>query len=288
MVLPTWVAADDASGVASVVHTGGEHAPPANPSAATPVPLRIAFQQDARAVQGRVGAVVERPLHEVAASLSSAEDWCDVLLLHLNVKYCRAAGGADAGLSVALGRKTFQSLEDVHWLAFDLRVHRADKDGFDVELVADKGPFDTSAYRIRLHAVPISTDCSILEFDYSFRYGLPGKLAMTAFLATSGQGKVGFTTVARAHGESQYVTGVQGAVERNVMRYFLAITAHLLARDFPPGDRAERRFGLWFDATEHHARQLREMDRTDYLAMKRRELARQRLDDPITVARSMK
>jgi len=164
-------------------------------------------------------------------------------------------------------------------------VRRAAPDGFDVELAAEQGPFDTSAYRIRLRAVPMGADRSALQFDYSLRYGLPGKLAMTAFLATSGQGKVGFTTVQRASGAVHYVTGVQGAVERNVMRYFLAIAAHLQARDFPATNRAERRFGLWFDATERYSRQLREMDRTDYLAMKQRELSRQRADDSIRVAR---
>lgn len=236
-------------------------------------------------MQGRVSAVVDRPLEEVVASLSSAEDWCDVLLLHLNVKYCRAVDGPDAGLRLALGRKTFQSLDDVHWLAFDLLVRRAAPDGFDVELAADRGPFDTHAYRIGLRAAPMGSDRSELQFDYSFRYGLPGKLTMRAFLATSGQGKVGFTTVQRSSGEWHYVTGLRGAVERNVMRYFLAIAAHLQSRDFPLTGRAEHRFALWFDATERYARQLREMDRTDYLAMKRRELSRQLMDDSITVVR---
>ena len=286
VLLPSLVAAYDASDATSVVRFVDPDPADSSARLATPrSPLRIGFHQDPSEVQGRVTAVVGWPLEDVVASLSSAEDWCDVLLLHLNVKYCRAVGGADAGLRVALGRKTFQSLEDVHWLAFDLRVHRAGANGFDVELAADRGPFDTHAYRIRLRATPQGSDRSELQFEYSFRYGLPGKLAMNAFLATSGQGKVGFTTVPRAPGELQYVTGLRGAVERNVMRYFLAITAHLQARDLPLASRAERRFGLWFDATEQYARQLREMDRTDYLAMKRGELSRQLLGDPITVAR---
>jgi hypothetical protein len=131
----------------------------------------------------------------------------------------------------------------------------------------------------------MGADRSELQFDYSFRYGLQGKLAMRAFLATAGQGKVGFTTVQRSAGKWHYVTGLRGAVERNVMRYFLAIEVHLQSRDFPSAGRAEHRFALWFDATERYARQLREMDRTDYLAMKRRELSRQRMDGSIAAAR---
>ena len=286
VLLPTSVAGYDASDPASFVRFVDPDPGHSNPSFSTPPsPLRIAFHQDPGELQGRIRAVVNRSLDEVVASLSSAEDWCDVLLLHLNVKYCRAVGGPDAGLRLALGRKSFQSLDEVHLLAFGLRVRRAAADGFEVELAADRGPFDTSAYRIRLRAVPIGAYRSELQFDYSFRYGVPGKLAMRAFLATSGQGKVGFTTVQRASGELHYVTGLQGAFERNVMRYFLAVAAQLQARDFPLASRAERRFGLWFDATERYARQLREMDRTDYLAMKRRELSRQLEGDSITVAR---
>jgi hypothetical protein len=279
-------AASDAFDQTSVVRFLDSHADEPSRSPALPEPpLRIAFHRDGSKVQGQVMAVVSWPLDDVVASLSSAEDWCDVLLLHLNVKYCRAVGGANAGLRLALGRKTFQSLDDVHWLQFDLHVHHVASDGFDVELAAARGPFDTSAYHIRLRAFPLGADRSELQFDYSLRYGLPGKLAMSAFLATVGQGKIGFTTVQRRSGQLQYATGLRGAVERNVMRYYLAITAQLHARDVPLPSRAEHRFALWFDATERYPRQLREMDRTDYLAMKRRELTRQLKDDSITVAR---
>ena len=65
--------------------------------------------------------------------------------------------------------------------------------------------------------------------------------------------------------------GVRGVVERNTMRYYLAIDAYL---DAPGPQGREKRLGEWFDDTERYARQLHEMDRDDYLAMKRSEFQR--------------
>jgi hypothetical protein len=72
-----------------------------------------------------------------------------------------------------------------------------------------------------------------------------------------------------------YIGGVRGAVERNVMRYYLAIDAYLASLKAPPGQRVDRAIQTWFSNTERYPRQLREMDRSTYLAMKRGEHDRQ-------------
>ena len=93
---------------------------------------------------------------------------------------------------------------------------------------------------------------------------------MQAYLATAGASKVGFTTI-EEDGKPHLVGGMRGVMERNTMRYFLAIEAYLQSLATPPQGRAERRFEAWFDATERFARQLHEMSREQYLSMKRRE-----------------
>jgi len=69
--------------------------------------------------------------------------------------------------------------------------------------------------------------------------------------------------------------GVRGAVERNAMRYYLAIDSYLDSLGAPAGQQVERRIQGWFNATERYPRQLREMDRPTYVAMKRNEVERQ-------------
>ena len=64
-------------------------------------------------------------------------------------------------------------------------------------------------------------------------------------------------------------------VERNTMRYYLAIDAYLAALTAPPKDQLEKRLQYWFNATEQYARQLHEVERNDYFEMKRKEYQRQ-------------
>ena len=101
-------------------------------------------------------------------------------------------------------------------------------------------------------------------------------LAMQAYLATAGADKVGFTVIGKdGNGQPIYRGGVRGAVERNAMRYYLAIDAYLASLQAPADQQPEKRIQAWFNATERYARQLHEMDRGTYVAMKRGEYARQ-------------
>ena len=77
----------------------------------------LASTESADALQGQVFALVDRPFGQVRQALARPGAWCDVLILHLNVKYCRASGvpGQEV-LEAGLGRKFDQPLTDVHWL----------------------------------------------------------------------------------------------------------------------------------------------------------------------------
>jgi hypothetical protein len=111
-----------------------------------------------------------------------------------------------------------------------------------------------------------------VHLSYSYEYGFAGKMAMNAYLATAGANKVGFTVTGRdGNGEPVYIGGVRGAIERNAMRYYLAIDAKLAAMHAAPAQQLEKRLEAWFDASERYPRQLHEMDRASYLAMKRGE-----------------
>jgi hypothetical protein len=59
-------------------------------------------------------------------------------------------------------------------------------------------------------------------------------------------------------------------VERNVMRYYLAVQAFLETQSVPEPERFERRLGRWFELTGRYP-QLHEVDWEEYLETKRRE-----------------
>lgn len=237
--------------------------------------------ESASSLKGDVHAVVDYPFATVSAALRDANDWCDVLILHINTKYCQAAtdkGGT--ALRVSVGRKTAQALEDAHPIAFAYRVAAATPEYLEVRLDAPEGPLSTRNYRIQLQAVPIENDRTFLHLTYSYDYGMAGRLAMKTYLATIGSGKVGFTRTGRQpDGQPEHIGGMRGVVERNTMRYYLAIDAYLEALSTPERQRFQKRLESWFAATEQYPRQLREVERTAYFDMKRSEYRRQRRGD---------
>jgi len=149
-------------------------------------------------------------------------------------------------------------------------------DYVDVELKARKGPLGTANYRISLEAVGLENERAFVHLQYSYTYGFVGRLAMKTYLATSGSEKVGFTLIGDSSDpEPKFIGGVRGAIERNTMRYYLAIDAYLGALATPAPARFEQSLERWFSATELYPRQLREIGRDAYFAMKRSEYRRQ-------------
>ena len=110
-----------------------------------------------------------------------------------------------------------------------------------------------------LEAVPLEAGDTFIHFSYSFAYGLAGRLALQVYLGTIGRDKVGFGVAGTgSDGKPVYIGGIRGLVERNTMRYYLAIEAFLGAVSAPPQERLERRLRDWFAASERYPRQLHE------------------------------
>jgi hypothetical protein len=240
-------------------------------------PLHIVSSEAGDTLRGEVYAVLEHPFNDLSTALKDPSDWCDILILPFNTKYCHAVeGNGGATLQVRIGRKYDQPVDEAYRVNFALRQVAATPEYFESRLTAATGPVGTRDYRIVLAAVPLDKGRSFMHLSYSYGYGAMGRIAMQAYLATAGADKVGFTATARdAGGQPVYIGGVRGAVERNVMRYYLAIDAYLASLKSPPDQRLEKRIQTWFNSTERYPRQLREMDRSTYLAMKRGEHVRQ-------------
>jgi hypothetical protein len=233
-------------------------------------------------MQGDIYAQVDRPFDGLRRVLMRAEAWCDILILHINTQYCRVSRSAgQVELLAGVGRKVEQALADVYWLRFDYRVISAAEDHLEVTLRAPSGPLSTSDYRLVVEAAPLGQQQTLLHLRYAYAYGLAGRWAMQAYLATLARDKVGFTVVSRqVDGQPIYIGGVRGVLERNTMRYFLGIEAVLAAAEWPAASRQSKSLQDWFDATERYPLQLHEIEGDDYLQMKLRELQRQLTEQP--------
>ena len=239
-------------------------------------PLYMNSTESPDSLKGDIFAVLEYPFATVNTALNGADHWCDMLILHLNTKYCRAASqNGKNQLLVSVGKKHDQPLADAYRVTFNLAIAASTPEYLDVVLSARDGPMGTSDYRILLQAVALPNGRTFMHLTYSYAYGLAARIAMKAYLSTVGSDKVGFT---RTQGGSaaSYIGGVRGVVERNTMRYYLAIDAYLSALALPEAQQLDRRLQTWFAATERYPRQLHEVERQEYIDMKRSEYARQR------------
>ena len=239
--------------------------------------LYLESSESARASRGDLYAVVDYPFAMVSDAFTNPDNWCEALILHLNIKYCRAdAEGERTVLSVAIGKKTEQPLSETHRVKFGYNVMLSGTEYMAVKLDASKGPLGTRNYHVALELIALEGDQSFLHIEYSYSDSLIARLATRLYFATIGSAKVGFTKVGGENGEPPHlVGGVRGALERNTMRYYLALEAFLSKVATPGPQRFEESLERWYAATERYALQLHEIDRDDYITMKRNEYLRQ-------------
>ena len=240
-------------------------------------PVVLQSTQNAGDLKGEVYAVVDHAFDTVDKALQGADHWCDILILPFNVKQCNAIGTPpQQKLALSIGRKYDQPVADAYKVDFDYKVAAASPDYLKVLLSADAGPLGTRDYRIVLEATPLDARRSFVHMSYAYGYGFAARIAMQGYLATVGAHKVGFSVVGRsADRQPVYIGNMRGVIERNTMRYYLAIDAYLDSLAAPRQEQVERRLRSWFTATERYPRQLHEIDETEYLAMKRKEIERQ-------------
>jgi hypothetical protein len=243
-------------------------------------PLHLQSAQSSGDLKGDIYAVVDHPFAAVQQALKPAAHWCDILILHLNVKGCKSVpAGSGNRLLLSVGKKFDQPADQAYKLEFAYAVSMASADYLNVQLNADEGPLGTKDYRIRVEATPIDARRSFIHMSYAYGYGFAARMAMQAYLATVGRDKVGFSSTGqKPDGKPAYIGGVLGLVERNTMRYYLAIDAYLSAYGLPPAEQSEKGIHAWYAATEQYATQLHEMDQSQYIEMKRNEIQRQKAD----------
>jgi hypothetical protein len=240
-------------------------------------PLYLNSVESSTDLKGEIYAVLDYPFATVNQALNNPAHWCDVLILHINIKYCHAGKNKNGTtLTVNLGKKNAQPLPDTYRVNFDYQEIITTPDYFALELNAENGPLNTRNYRIWVEATPVKGGRTFLHFTYAYSFGMAGRLAMQGYLATVGSDKVGFTVTGKSSdGNQNYIKGVRGVVERNTMRYYLAIDSYLSHLTAPANAQLEQRLQTWYRLNEEYPRQLHEVELDEYLTMKRDEYKRQ-------------
>jgi len=243
------------------------------------IPLYLESREEYSTLHVDVYGVIEYPFSGVRDALQEPGNWCDINSLLFNVKASTFRKVSDQWmLTLYSGRKYYQPPKDAYKLDFRFNVASMQAEYMAIALAASNGPLFTKDHRIRVEAVPLDRSMTFIHFSYDYSYGAMARAAIKSYYATIGRGKNGFSIITGDTTENPvYVGGVRGSVERNAVRYYLAIQAYMDMLASPRSQRFERRISRWYDLTARFPRQLYEMDKSEYLASKRHEHANQLL-----------
>jgi hypothetical protein len=237
------------------------------------LPLFLESFERADRVHVDVYGIFDYPFSSVVNVLKVPANWCDIVSLHPNVKACtyRELPGTWL-LTFYIGRKVYQSPEAARQVIYQYRNVDQQQGYLDIMLTADAGPFGTKDHRMRFEALPLEGGRTFVHVSYSYSDSIALRLAGKAYFATLGWGKVGFTvTGTDRNGNPAYIGGPRGAIERNAVRYYLAIQSFMNTLRYPEKNRFSMRISDWYDLTTRYRKQLFDLDRKDYLTFKVKE-----------------
>lgn len=233
-------------------------------------PLTITSNIKSNRLSADIYAINNFAFNDIVDGLSKPSEWCQFITLHLNIKACTFnKNQSQSFVSFYAGRKFYEPAEDAYELRYRFNINESTEDYFKLSLSAKEGPFGTSDYLIVLELLKVNKDV-VLHMSLSYQTSFSSRLGTSVYLSTIGADKVGFSKVSE-DGSTHFIKGVEGIIERNVMRYFLALTTYLKYQKEP-----NKMPGQWFLATEKYAKQLHEVEYQEYLDAKKKEYAQQR------------
>jgi hypothetical protein len=97
------------------------------------LPIHLEFEERRGPLRGAVYSIVEQRYETVSKALGRPASWCEILLLHFNVKSCTyGERTGDHLLTLYLGRKFYQEPEAAHRLPLSFEVLNSDPEYFEI------------------------------------------------------------------------------------------------------------------------------------------------------------
>ena len=239
-------------------------------SSAIPFYLESSMSQNGSHVD--IYGTIKYPFDIVKNGLQLPTNWCDIVLLHTEVRACTYKKVNDTWLLTLYNVKKFQDpLGDAYQMKFEYRITQQ-LGFFAISLSAPEGPFSTKDHQIGLEVLPLDEGRTFIHLRYSLRYSPLGYFLMKSYYSIFGGGRIGFSVIGKDRdGNPVYVGGLRGAIESDVLRYYLAILAYMDTLKIPIEQRFEKRISQWYDLTTRYKRQLFKMEKEEYLTYKRQD-----------------
>lgn len=238
-------------------------------------PLYIESETKGPVLRGEVYGLIVNPdvtYEQLIKTFTNHRNWCDFIPLHLNVKGCiHTVEQNKKFIRFYVGRKHYESMDDVYALKYQFKVLKQTPNYCKIALKAPRGPSGTRNYLFQVEALKMNGK-TLFRIVSQYQSSRMSRFGTKIYLKTLGKKKIGFSVVgADANGKPIYVKGIEGVLERNVVRYFLAGKAFMLTQKLNKDKRFKARLSFWFDETERYRMQLHEMSKIKYLQTKLQE-----------------
>jgi len=237
------------------------------------IPFYVESSVSKNASHVDIYGTIKYPFDIVENELQLPTNWCDIILPHSNVRAFTYKKVNDTWLLTLYNVRKFKDpLKKAYQMNFEYRVIAQQPGFFAISLAARKGPFRTKDHQFGLEAIPLDEDRTFIHLRYSYRCSRFGYLLMKSYFSISGAGRIGFSVIGTdSDGNPVYVGGLRGAIEGNVLRYYLTILAYVDTLMIPVEQRFEERMSQWYDLTARYKKQLFEIEKEEYLTYKRQD-----------------
>lgn len=233
-------------------------------------PIYVESREENNQVQGGIYVLIDVPFSTLRQKLADKRSWCEIIFLHFNIKACVLDMNSEpTRVSIYSGRLYYQSPEESTRNDYVFETFSFSENYLNTVLHGPDGPFGTRDYRIVIQAVPVDEYTSLAHVSYSLHYNMATRVAQRIYFASAGRHRIGFS---KEGSDNTPIRGVRAMVERNTMRFYLALEAFLAAP--APGQREER-LARWHTLTLQYPEQLKELDLETYMGYKSKERAHQ-------------
>jgi hypothetical protein len=234
------------------------------------LPLQVRSEEQENRVSAEIRGIVDQPVQSLVALLIRPSSWCEFVSLTPNIKACTFQGdGPEANLTLYVGWSGYRTPEAALPQMYQFVVRARQSEYAAISVTATQGLLGTRAHRFEMEAAGVAGK-TVFALRSSYEPSNLSRTVTAIYLATLGRNKVGFSRVPE-DGQSGYVRGIQGMIERNAMRYYLALKAYLDTQGLPSSRQFEARINTAYDLTELYPAQLHQMEKGEYLDIKRRE-----------------
>jgi len=223
-------------------------------------------------VRAEALGIMGHPLHAFGAAVAEPAPWCEFMPLNLNIKACTVQWDAMEPLvTLYMGGKGYLPPESASQQPYRFVVRARQPEYVAVSLSALRGVLGTKEHQLEFEAASVAGK-TVVALRSSYEHSAASRLATTIYLATVGRDKVGLSRERLGpDAQASFVKGAQGMIERNLMRYYLILKAFLDTQVLPDSRRVDARLNAVYDLMERYPAQLHEMERVEYLDIKRRE-----------------